>query len=202
MNRSPSVRALALALTLACAAAAQAQEQGAAIATQRDTNQQERIEQGLQSGQLNTREAGQLERDQQRIDHTEARDLKQGGTLTTQEKAQVNREQNQASRDIYDDKHNAVTGNPNSASSQRLQTDVQRNANQQQRITNGINSGQLSNKEAGHLEAGQKREVRNEANASANGHVGAGEQAHIQGRENHQSQRVFDKKHNDKTREN
>ena len=193
---------IVLTLALACAANAQAQEQGAAVASQRDADQQQRIEQGLQSGQLNTREAGQLERDEQRIDRTQARDLKQGGALTDQEKAQITREQNRASRDIYNDKHNAVTGNPNSASSQRLQADVQRNANQQQRISNGINSGQLSNKEAGHLEAGQKREVRNEANAAANGHVGAGEQAHIQGRENHQSQRVYDKKHNDKTRGN
>ncbi len=191
---------IALALALGCAVTAQAQEQAAAVASQRDTDQQERIEQGLQSGQLNTREAGQLERDQQRIDRTQAHDLKQGGALTDQEKAQITREQNRVSRDIYNDKHNATTGNPNSASSQRLQTDVQRNANQQQRITNGINSGQLSNKEAGHLEAGQKREVRNEANAAGNGHVGAGEQAHIQGRENHQSQRVYNKKHNDKTR--
>ncbi len=38
--------------------------------TQRDVNQQERIEQGLQSGQLSTKEAGQLERQQSRIDQT------------------------------------------------------------------------------------------------------------------------------------
>ena len=43
---------IVLALALACVATAQAQEQGAAVATQRDANQQERIEQGLQSGQL------------------------------------------------------------------------------------------------------------------------------------------------------
>ncbi len=32
---------------------------------QRDVNQQERIEQGLESGELSTREAGQLEREQE-----------------------------------------------------------------------------------------------------------------------------------------
>lgn len=191
---------IVLALALACAAAAQAQEQGAAVETQRDANQQERIEQGLQSGQLNTHEAGQLEREEQHIDRQEAHDMKQGGALTPQEKAQINREQNQVSNNIYRDKHNAVTGNPNSASSQRLQADVQRNANQQQRITNGINSGQLSNKEAGHLEGGQAHVNHAEANAAANGHVGAGEQARIQGKENYQSQRVYNKKHNDKER--
>ena len=180
--------------------AAYAQEQGAAVEAQRDANQQQRIEQGLQSGQLSTREAGQLERQEQHIDHQEAHDLKQGGALTPQEKAKINREQNQVSRDISHDKHNGVTGNPNSASSQRMQADVQRNANQQQRIANGVNNGQLTNKEAGHLEAGQARVNRSEANAAANGHVGAGEQARIQGKENRQSNRVYDKKHNDKPR--
>ncbi len=191
---------LALALALAFSAATQAQEQPAAVAAQRDANQQERIEQGLQSGQLNTREAGQLERQEQHIDQQEARDLKKGGALTPQEKANITREQNAVSRDIYQDKHNAVTGNPNSASSQRLQADVQRNANQQQRIATGINNGSLSNKEAGHLESGQARVNRNEANAAANGHVGAREQAHIQGRENHQSGKIYNKKHNEKER--
>ena len=191
---------LALALALAFSASVQAQEQPAATAAQRDANQQERIEQGLQSGQLSTKEAGQLERQEQHIDQQEARDLKKGGALTPQEKANITREQNAVSNDIHRDKHNAVTGNPNSASSQRLQADVQRNANQQQRIANGINNGSLTNKEAGHLEAGQGRINRNEANAAANGHVGAKEQAHIQGRENHQSKKIYDKKHNEKER--
>lgn len=191
---------MAIALALTGSALVQAQEQGAAVETQRDANQQERIEQGLQSGQLSTKETGRLEREEQHIDRQEAHDLKQGGTLTPQEKARINREQNRVSSNIYREKHNAVTGNPNSASSQRTQADVQRNANQQQRIANGINSGQLTNKEAGHLEGGQAHVNRAEANAAANGRVGAGEQARIQGKENYQSERVHDKKHNAKTR--
>jgi hypothetical protein len=197
MKRSLIAIAMALAFT-----GVQAQEQGAAVEAQRDTNQQNRIEQGLQSGQLNTQEAGQLERQEQHIDRQEANDLKQGGALTAQEKAQINREQNHVSNEIYNKKHNGVTGNPNSASSQRLQADVQRNANQQQRITNGINNGTLTNKEAGHLEGGQAHVNGAEANAAANGHVGAAEQSKIQGKENYQSNRVYDKKHNAKEREN
>jgi hypothetical protein len=190
---------IAATLSLALCSVVHAQEP-AAVAARRDGNQQERIEQGLQSGQLSSKEAGQLERDEQHLDRTQARDLKSGGALTPQEKAQITRQQNAVSRDIYHDKHNGVTGNPDSASSQRLQADVQRNANQQQRITNGINNGTLTNKEAGHLEAGQARINRNEANAAANGHVGAAEQAHILGRENHQSKKIHDKKHNEKER--
>src|SRR5215469_8962444 len=111
----------ALMGTSAWAAPPQTQE-----VTQRDVNQQQRIEQGLQSGQLSTREAGQLEREQQHVDKMEARDLR-NGSVSPAEQARLNAAENKASRDIYADKHNGVTGNPNSASSQRMQSDVQRN---------------------------------------------------------------------------
>jgi hypothetical protein len=166
---------------------------------QRNVNQQERIEQGLQSGQLSTKEAGQLERGQQNIDRVESKDLK-NGSISPAEQSRLNAMENRQSNAIYADKHNAVTGNPNSASSQRMQADVQRNVNQQQRIANGINNGSLTNREAGSLERGQAHVDRKEANAAANGHVGAGEQRRIQGSENHQSNRIYNKKHNARTR--
>jgi len=162
---------------------------------QRDVNQQQRIEQGLQSGQLTTKEAGQLERGQQRIDRTEAKDLK-NGSISPAEQAKLNSMENRESRAIYGDKHNAVTGNPSSASSQRMQADVQRNVNQQQRIANGMQNGSLTNREAGSLERGQAHVDRKEANAAANGHVSRAEQANIQGSDNHQSNRIYNKKHN------
>jgi len=176
-----------------------AHAQNAAIATARDTDQQKRIEQGLQSGQLSTREAASLENQEKRIDATEARDMKDG-KLSAGEKAQIQREQNHASADIYKDKHNAVTGNPNSVSSQRMQADVQRNVNQDARIHQGVRSGQLTNKETASLERGQAHVDRAEARAGANGHVGAGEQARIQDKENRQSARIHNKKHNDTVR--
>jgi hypothetical protein len=125
----------------------------------------------------------------------EARDLRDG-TLSSAEQARLNAAQNEASRDIAADKHNGVVGNPNSASSQRMQADVQRNVNQQQRIANGLNSGALTNHEVGSLERGQAHVDRKEANAAANGHVGAAEQRGIQRSENRQSARVYRKKHN------
>src|SRR6201996_5119020 len=161
---------------------------------QRDVNQQERVEQGLQSGQLSTREAGQLERQQQHVDNMESRDLK-NGSISPAEQSRLNAAQNRASADIYADKHNAVTGNPGSASSQRMQADVQRNVNQQQRIASGINNGALTNHEVGSLERGQANADRREANAAANGHVGAAEQRRIQRTSNHQSARIYRKKH-------
>jgi len=187
--------AIAIGTLFACSAYAQT----AASETARDTAQQQRIEQGLQSGQLSTREAASLEHKEQRVDRTEARDMRDG-KLTSGEKAQIQREQNHVSGDIYRDKHNGITGNPNSASSRRMQSDVQRNVNQQARINQGIRSGELTNHEAGSLERGQAHVDHAEARAGANGHVGAGEQARIQGKENRQSARVYDKKHNGRER--
>jgi hypothetical protein len=162
---------------------------------QRNVNQQERIEQGLQSGQLSTREAGKLEREQQHVDKMESRDLR-NGSISPAEQARLNAAENKASHDISAAKHNGVTGNPNSVSSERMQADVQRNVNQQQRIANGVNSGALTNREVGSLERGQAHVERKEANAAANGHIGAAEQRNIQRTENRQSARVYRKKHN------
>jgi hypothetical protein len=162
---------------------------------QRDVNQQQRIENGLRSGQLSTREAGQLERQQQHIDKMESRDLRDG-SMSASEQARLNAAQNRASGTIAADKHNGVVGNPNSASSQRMQADVQRNVNQQQRVANGIGNGSLTNHEVGSLERGQAHVDRKEANAAANGHVGAREQSRIQRTDNRQSARLYRKKHN------
>ena len=183
----------------ALAGAAWAQNTPAEQDQQRDVNQQQRIEQGLQSGQLSTKEAGSLERQEQHVDKMEAHDMK-NGAITAGEQARLNAAQNRASNDIYADKHNGVTGNPNSASSQRMQADVQRNVNQQQRIQNGMDNGSLTNREAGSLERGQARVNGREANAAANGHVGAAEQRGIQRSENRQSRRVYRKKHNSVTK--
>ena len=160
---------------------------------QRNTNQQQRIEQGLQSGALSTKEAGKLEREQTQVDRMEKNALKDG-TLTSTESARIQSAQNKTSKSIAAQKHDAQRGNPASKSSQRMQADVQRNANQQARIEQGVKSGKLSNQQVASLERGQAHVNRAEANAAANGHVGAVEQANVQGRENVQSARIHNKK--------
>ena len=184
-----------IALALGTLFAGPALAQTPAGTVQRDLNQQERIEQGLQSGSLNTREAAGLENQEKKVDRLQAKDLKDG-SLSPAEKAQLQKAQNRVSADIYKQKHDAQTGNPNSASSKRMQADVQRNVNQQARIEQGVRSGQLTNKETASLERGQARVNRAEAVAGADGHVGAGGQANIQAREDHQSARIYNKKHN------
>jgi hypothetical protein len=188
-------RRMAIALILTAPFASVAFAQGVATEVQRDVNQESRIEQGLKSGQLSTGEAAKLERGEARIDRMETHALKDG-TLSQQEADRIRRAQNIESGKINALKHNDVTGNPTSASSQRMQADVQRNINQQSRIEQGVQNGSLTNKEVSNLERGQARVDRAEARAGADGHVGAGEQARIQHKENKQSRKIFREKHN------
>src|SRR5229473_42649 len=77
---------------------------------QRKENQQDRIANGMKSGQLTPSGTAKLEKQQQGINKHVASDRKaNGGALTAREKKQVNKEQNQASRNIYKKKHNAAT---------------------------------------------------------------------------------------------
>src|SRR2546430_1142381 len=184
--------AIAVAVAGLFSVAASAQTVGSEV--QRDLNQQRRIEQGLKSGSLNTREASQLERGEARIERMEANAAKDG-TLSPAEKARIQRAQNQESRQINRLENNAAKGNPNSASSQRMQADVQRNVNQQKRIEQGVQSGQLTNREVAKLEGGQARVNRKEARAAKDGHVGAAEQGSIQRTENRQSRKIHRQKH-------
>jgi hypothetical protein len=165
------------------------------VATQRDVNQQDRIEQGLQSGQLNNQEASQLENGEARIDRTEAHDMS-NGSLSPAEKAQIQHMQNAESNKISADNHDTITGNPNSASTKRMEADVKRDANQETRINQGVRSGALTDKETASLERGQSRDDHAEAHADATRGVSAREQAHLQNRLNQNSKRIYNKKHN------
>jgi hypothetical protein len=189
---------LAGAVLVLMSAAAVAQT-NTAETVQRDVNQQTRIEQGLQSGTLNTREAALLEKDQAKVDRLQAKSLKDG-KLTAAERAKLDAAQDKSSHDIYTAKHNDVNGNPLSTSSQRMQADVQRNINQDKRIEAGVQNGSLNNREVGKLERGQTHVHGKEFAAGRDGRVGAAEQHRVQKSENHQSKRIYKQKHDAQTR--
>ena len=132
---------------------------------------------------------------QQRIDKMESNALRDG-TMSKGETARIEKAEDNASKDIYRQKHDAQVGNPESKSSERMQADVQRNVNQQTRIENGVKSGELTGGETSKVEGQQARVDHREAHAAQDGHVGAGEQARIQGSENRASQKIYRKKHN------
>lgn len=163
--------------------------------TQRNINQQQRIEQGLKSGQLTPREAARLEGEQARIERAEAKAMKDG-TVTQEEQRRINAMQNKASQDIYREKHDAQTVNPNNPASRRMAADVQRNINQQKRINAGVKDGSLTTREAAGLEARQARINRMERQAGKDGRINAAEQRRIQKAENHQNRRIYRKRHN------
>ena len=77
---------------------------------QRRQAQQDRIAQGVKSGQLKPGETAKLENQQQGI-NKEVGGMRQanGGKLTAADKKAVNQQQNQASKNIYAKKHNAAT---------------------------------------------------------------------------------------------
>ena len=76
----------------------------------REQNQQNRIANGMKSGAVTPKEGTKLEKQQQHINNQEKKDMaKDNGHLTKANQAQLNKEQNKASQNIYDKKHNAAT---------------------------------------------------------------------------------------------
>ncbi len=76
----------------------------------RRENQQDRIAQGIKSGQLTAGETARLERQQQSINHEDASmRAANGGKLTNGDKQVLNHRLNNASKNIYRDKHNGRT---------------------------------------------------------------------------------------------
>ena len=73
----------------------------------RERNQDARIAQGDRSGQLTHRETARIDRRENRIQRTKARDQRyDNGHLTRAEQRNLNRRQNRLSRSIRRDKHN------------------------------------------------------------------------------------------------
>jgi hypothetical protein len=74
----------------------------------RETDQQDRIGNGVKSGQLTPGETRNLEKGEQRLDNNEKKDMAaDNGHLTKQDQKQLNHEANHMSKKIYKDKHNA-----------------------------------------------------------------------------------------------
>lgn len=75
---------------------------------QRETNQQNRIANGVKNGKLTPGQTARLERGEQRLQNNEKRDMaKDNGHLTKKDQRQLNKEANHMSKRIYKDKHSA-----------------------------------------------------------------------------------------------
>lgn len=163
---------------------------------QRKENQQDRIANGVKSGQLTAGETANLEKKEAAINKETAADrAANGGKLTSAEKKQVNQQQNKVSRQIYADKHNANTAHyGNNKVGQRRE-------NQQDRIAQGIKSGQMTAGETAKAENQQKAINKQVATdrAANGGKLTTGEKQQINKEQNAASKSIYNKKHNAKT---
>ena len=75
---------------------------------QRQANQERRIEQGVKSGQLTTKEAARLEKGQARVQKMENKAVADG-KVTAKERARIEKAQNRESRKIAREKHDKQT---------------------------------------------------------------------------------------------
>jgi len=191
------------ALIALCVPSAFAQQSNTTTTTdpqsiaQRKTDQQDRIAQGIDSGQLTAGETKNLETkeaDVNKEEHTMRSE--DDGHLTAADRAKLNNQQNHLSNRIYDDKHNADTAHYGN-------NEVgQRRENQQDRIAQGVKSGQLTAGETSRLER-QQQSINHEDAAMRNadgGKLTGADKAALNRRQNRASGNIYAKKHNDRTR--
>jgi hypothetical protein len=159
---------------------------------QREANQDQRVAQGLRSGQMTSGEAARADRTQANIDSQVHNDrAANGGKLTGQERQQINGEQNAASRQIYNEKHNANTVAPNAVDN--------REANQQARTAQGLRSGQMTSGEAARTnarQAGVDQQVHNERTANG-GALNQQQRQQVNREQNANSRQINNEKHNE-----
>ena len=159
----------------------------------RREDQQKRIANGVQSGQLTAGETKRLETREANLNREIKNDRQaNGGTLTPQERRQVNRQQNNLSRSIYNDKHNAAQAHYGN-------NEVgQRRENQQDRVAQGIRSGQMTAGEAARTENREQRINHSIARdrAANGGRLTAQERRNINQRQNRVSRQIYRQKHN------
>jgi hypothetical protein len=156
MKRTFSTLAVAALIASGSAFAQQSQpstqpNQPTPTVNDRRENQQDRIANGVQSGQLTAGETKNLESREASLNN-EIKDDREadGGKLTSAEHQQINNQQNHLSNSIYADKHNAATQNYKGEVGARQE-------NQQDRIAQGIRSGQMTAGETARAEGHEQR---------------------------------------------
>lgn len=159
-------------------------------------NQQGRIANGIGSGQLTAREGGNLERRESNLNRQIYSERQaDGGRLTPQERQQFGQRQNNLSRSIYNDKHN------NAVSRYGDSQTGSRRFSQQQRIAQGVRSGQMAPAEAARTEGRERtinRQIATDRRANG-GRLNQQQQRNVNRRPNGASRQIYKDKHNNKT---
>lgn len=160
---------------------------------QRKDNQQDRIAQGIDSGQLTAGETKNLENKEAGINQEEhTMRSEDDGHLTSADRTALNQQQNHLSNQIYQDKHNDNTAHYGNGEI------GQRQENQQDRIAQGVRSGELTPRETAKLENQQQginREKSADRQANGGKLTGADRRA-INQSQNRASRNIYRDKHN------
>jgi len=157
----------------------------------READQDQRVANGLKTGEMTSGEAARVDRTQANIDQQVHDDrVTNGGKLTAQEHQRVNSEQNKESRQIYDAKHNTNTIAPNQVND--------REANQQQRTAQGLRSGQETSGEAARSTARQSNvdQQSHDDRVANGGALNAKQKQQLNRSENRNSRQIYNQKHN------
>jgi len=164
---------------------------------QRKDNQQDRIAQGIDSGQLTAGETKNVETKEADVNQEEhTMRSEDDGHLTAADRTKLDNQQNHLSNQIYDDKHNANTATYGKGEI------GDRRENQQDRIAQGVKSGQLTAGETAKLEnqqQGVNREIAGDRQANGGKLTGLDKKA-INQSQNKASRNIYNKKHNGRTR--
>ena len=106
------MKTMFLAALIAAALPVAAQTQ-TPVVDQRQANQQDRIQQGVQSGQLTPKETAKLEKGQAKVE-TMKEKAAADGKVTAKERKKLAKAQNKQSKKIYKEKHDKQTTVPKS----------------------------------------------------------------------------------------
>lgn len=152
-----------------------------------------RIRQGVASGELTGREAARL-RAEQAHNRALARKAGADGTVTAGERARIEHAQDRTSRDIYRQKHDGQDGQPGGPALKG------RDARQEGRIDKGVQSGQLTAKEAQFL---QRRDQRLDwlTKKLAQGGLTPQERKRLEHERDVLSKQIYHQKHDNQTSE-
>ncbi|MBC7999082.1 MAG: hypothetical protein IAF58_14125, partial [Leptolyngbya sp.] len=173
---------------------------------QTQQNQDKRIYNGVQNGQLTQREAQRLDNQQDRFDTREAQMRASGNGLSISERARLDAHQDRLSQNIYQQKHDSQNINsvgsaggsgprPNNAGNSLFDVN-QTQQNQDKRIYNGIQNGQLTQREAQRLDNQQDRFDTREAQMRASGNgLSLSERARLDAQQDRMSRSIYNQKH-------
>ena len=164
----------------------------------RQHNQRARIQQGVRSGELTRRETHAAVDGQRDIRQLE-RGYRSDGTLTSGERRDLHHEQNQASREIYRDKHDGQE-RPESLPGTRDPGVNQRQGDQTARIVQGVKSGELTQDEVQGLREGRSDIRELEQGYKSDGTLTKDERKDLHQELNGQSHAIYDEKHDEEKR--